>query len=291
MKIQTQKIRLEMKNEIDRIRNIYGHDSSSHAFVSLFIWKKEMGLEICIEGDAFIVKYNQRGENTWFFPCGNPNTIKRWITQIISEKNAAFYYLRQEDVIFCQGQFPQMQIEESEADTEYIYNRKEQECLVGKHFHAQKNHINRIKRDYALECKILDDDTLDDALEINRSWHGNEIGEDGLKDEYAGEQLLVNWKELGIIGVVIYVNDVPYALDAGYSLGQETFDLALAKQKEKLTGLSVFSRNQLITILPEQYSNINAEEDLGIQGLRMMKEQMRPIGKIKMYSIHKGSVK
>lgn len=44
------------KEEIEQIRRKYGHQLSSHAFDSLWIWKEKMGLTIYQETDFFMVK-------------------------------------------------------------------------------------------------------------------------------------------------------------------------------------------------------------------------------------------
>lgn len=74
------------------------------------------------------------------------------------------------------------------------------------------------------------------------------------------------------------------AIAAGYPLCEDVFDLVLVKQVECLTGLSVYARNQLVRLLPEKYKWINAEEDLGVEGLRTMKKQMKPTEILKMYN-------
>lgn len=73
------------------------------------------------------------------------------------------------------------------------------------------------------------------------------------------------------------------SVTAGYPLSEEIFDLSLSKQSRRLSGLSVYSRHALIRSLPEEYQLLNGEEDLGIAGLRQMKELMRPVSMIKMY--------
>ena len=62
----------EKREPIQRLRRQYGHQAASHAFQSLYLWEKDMGLSVELETDIFAVKTLQRGENAWFFPCGSP---------------------------------------------------------------------------------------------------------------------------------------------------------------------------------------------------------------------------
>ncbi len=283
--IQLKEPELTMKRQVDKIRKEYGHKAASHAFASLYIWKKEMGLQIHMDEQAFTVKFGLRGEHAWFFPCGETKAVKRLVKEVLAEdEEAVFYYMREQDRDLLEQDFPgQFSIRECENDTEYLYDRRQQQELKGKKFSGQRNHINRIKIDYRLDAKKLDAYVLRDVLEVNRFWERRSKEEAGLKDEQAGHLLLTNSGQLDVTGVLVRVDDEPFAIAAGYPLSEDTFDLALVKQVKCLTGLSVYTRNQLIQLLPQQYRWLNAEEDLGVEGLRTMKRQMRPADYVKMY--------
>lgn len=61
------------------------------------------------------------------------------------------------------------------------------------------------------------------------------------------------------------------------------FDISLGKQSCYITGMAEYTRHALCSFLPEKYSLVNGEEDLGIEGLRRMKQRMRPVGLLRMY--------
>ena len=50
--------------------------------------------------------------------------------------------------------------------------------------------------------------------------------------------------------------------------------------------MQFYVRRELIAVLPEQYTVINGEEDLGIPGLRRSKLLENPIGRIEMFSAY-----
>lgn len=284
--IRLQEIELSMQTQVERIRNTYGHRAASHGFASLYIWKEEMGLRIHMKEQVFILKFGLRGEHAWFYPCGEPGAVKELISEILGEdREAVFYYMREQDTAFLVREFPgRFLIRECEEDSEYLYDRWQQQDLIGKKFSGQRNHINRIKADYELCAEELNEYSLQDALKVNQCWERRSSQEAGLRDEQAGEILIEKRESLGVLGVLVRVDGKPYAIAAGYPLCEDMFDLALVKQVECLTGLSVYTRNQLIRLLPEKYKWINAEEDLGVEGLRIMKKQMKPAGLLKMYA-------
>lgn len=284
--IRIQEIELSMQAQVERIRNTYGHRAASHGFASLYIWKEEMGLRIYMKEQAFVIKFGLRGEHAWFYPCGEPGAVKELILEILGEdREAVFYYMREQDAAFLAREFPgRFFIRECEDDSEYLYDRWQQQELKGKKFAGQRNHINRIRADYELCAEKLDKHNLQDALKVNQCWERHSLQETGFRDEQAGEVLIENRDALDVLGIVVRVDGRPYAIAAGYPLCEDVFDLALVKQVECLTGLSVYARNQLIRLLPEKYKWINAEEDLGVEGLRTMKKQMKPMEILKMYT-------
>ena len=64
-------IQLEDRPIIDEIRAKTGHTLSAHAFTSLYLWQNALKLSVCLEGDAFFIRFLLRGENAWFYPCGS----------------------------------------------------------------------------------------------------------------------------------------------------------------------------------------------------------------------------
>lgn len=279
MIITTSAITLDMKEKIQNICYEYQRFSSAYTFTSLFIWQKDMKLSILLEDDFFAIKIASYGDNAWFFPCGNKDKIKTFIKKVKQKGKCKFLYADEEDLIYLQD----FEVELSSEDSEYIYSRIEQAELKGKKFSKLRNHVNRVKKDHKLEVKVIFEDDVEILKNINKRWsrHTNETS--WLEDVYATKLLLANWQYLDVYGILVYVDDLPYAFVLGYPINDHIFDISIAQQIEVLSGLSVYAKQEFIKSLPSRYKWVNAEEDLGLEGLRMMKEQMKPIFKLKMY--------
>lgn len=284
MSIQTTQITLSMRERIERIRYENGYITASHAFASLYIWKKEMGLSIYMEEGLFAVKCLWRGKNAWFFPCGSRETVRDFICRSLGEEELLFCYMRAQDIDFLNQVFPgRFQITERKCDHEYLYDRKEQQELKGKGFIAARKYIHRLEAGYKLEWKPLQPSNLTDAVSVVREWRGHSEGVDGLMDKTASATLMEHWDELEASGIIVFVNGIPGAVMAGYPIGRNMFDISLAKQNCFVPGLAEYTRHAFFSFLPGDYTLANGEEDLGIEGLRLMKQRMRPVGQIQMY--------
>ncbi|MCD8082301.1 MAG: phosphatidylglycerol lysyltransferase domain-containing protein [Clostridiales bacterium] len=272
-------ITLDMKERIESIRYQYGHNSSSHAFASLYIWKQDMGLSIFLTDSFFAVRCLWRGTNAWLFPCGEPEAIRRFLKDAMGEPDFLLCYLREEDVKFLEREFPgQFRIEETPDDHEYLYDCAEQKTLVGRKFSGIRNHIRRAQNDYALTCEPLAEENIADAIAVNHAWARQEHSPHDLADCFASELLLQKWKELDVRGILVRLDGEPFSVAAGYPLAPDVFDLCLARQKQLLGGIGIYTKHALIASLPDHFRFFNAEEDMGIEGLRKMKKQMRPCG-------------
>lgn len=168
-----------MKDTMERIRYENGHITASHAFASLFIWKKEMGLSVYLEEDLFAVKCRLRGE-THGFSRGRKRRYGTLSAGASAGRGLLFCYMRRKDAEFLEQEFPgRFCIREREADHEYIYDRKEQQELKGKEFLAARKYIHRLTAAHVLEWEPVCSGNLADAVA------GFRIGRNGQKGSAA----------------------------------------------------------------------------------------------------------
>lgn len=286
MELATRPLTLSMKTEIEGIRTEAGHKSASHAFASLYSWQREMGLSVFLEDDFFAVKCLLRGANTWFFPCGSEQAVCAFIASQLGKEQFCLCYLREEDRALLNQAFPgRFQIQERPEDAEYLYDRKAQQAMCGKGFVAARKYIHRLEAGHSVEVESLCDENAEEAAALIAGWHSHAVGQgaNGLVDTDASATLLRCRKELTVSGVLLRVDHAPAAVMAGFPLSEDTFDIAIGKQCCFLTGTAEYLRRAFCASLPAAYTLVNGEEDLGIEGLRQMKQKMRPIGQIRMY--------
>ncbi len=286
--MMTTDINLSMRHTVDAIRKQYQHHSSSHAFASLYVWRKDMDLSIVLEEDFFAVKYGLKSDNAWFFPCGNPEKIIEFIQGLLTQDRFTLSFIRQDDIALLQAHFPNVfDITANEADYEYLYNTKEEVELKGKKFARLRNDLNRLLRHHQVDSVVIDDDNLSLAMSVCDKCSTRErVNPSGISDTYAKKQLLSHYKELNALGVLTYLNGIPSAVTMGFPLDDTMFDICLSEQTERVSGLLVYARTELMKLVQDHYPIMNAEEDLGLEGLKLMKNIMRPIGFIEMYEVN-----
>ena len=273
---------------MEELRRACGSETSAHAFSSLYLWKAEMKLSLLVREDLFAVCFGRRGLNSWFFPCGSPEAVRAFAQERMGRDGppCRFYYARAEAAALLEAWFPGgFDIRRSPEDDEYIYDRREQLELKGKAFRHQRNDLHRAQEGHALGVSPVTPENAALCRQVLAGWRAqyHSRGKDGLMDVAAGETLLQNIRELGISGVLVTEGTVPVAVAAGYPLTDSVFDLCICQQVTPNPELSTFARHALFQRLGEETREINAEEDLGIEGLRGLKEGMRPSRKIEMY--------
>ena len=282
-----QTITLQHHDPIEQIRRRYGHEASSHAFLSLFLWQEEMGLELYLMSDMFAVKCKRRGENSWFFPCGREEAVIDFLRQQMAASTdpLRLCYMRQEDVELLSRVFPdRFTVNAVPEDDEYLYDREEQILLQGKDFRHQRNSLNRLKRKYELKVCEISAENLDAvAFVLERAREKRSETAGTLCSLSTDRTVLENWDKLGMNGVIVYADGKPAAITAGYLISDQMYDISLCRQAFSDPDIAVYVRHQLFMGIPQTVRLINAEEDLGQEGLRSLKQGMRPVGLLRMF--------
>lgn len=278
--MMTQEITLAHRQAVEKLRQTYGHELSSHAFASLFLWRKHMGLSLHLAESFFTVKCLGRGKNAWFFPCGDSAKKRDFIAWHLEEDDFSLCYLRDEDKAFLEECFPdRFAINEDEGASEYIYERESLEKMSGGQTASMRKQINRLQKEHELEVQMLSGETVELAWKALREGYGGTgaAGRSAPKVPDVPFEVLAFRRELGIFGVLVFVDRVMQGMALGFSLTEDTVDGCMEYANPSFRGLSYFSKRAFLLYSDRRYQYLNAEEDLGLQGLRMAKRHMGPI--------------
>ncbi len=269
----------ELKAQTDQIRAAYSHELSSHAFASLYLWRNHMGLTLYLDKLFFTVKCDVCGTNAWFFPCGEEKKKALFIERHMEETDFSLCYLRERDRTFLETHFPgKFLIREEECCAEYLYDRREYETISGGRFSNMRKQIRRLTKEHTVSVQKLGEENERLALE---TLDGNLNGSKALD---VAKDALFHRKELEMSGVLIFVDGTAQSLVMGFPLTKDTVDGCIDCSNTSIHGLSYFGKRVFFLSCGEQYRFLNAEEDLGLPGLRMMKRHMAPIRTNKIWS-------
>lgn len=285
--IETKKIDFECKEIIENVRSKNGHILSSHAFTSLYLWQGVMNLSMFVDDDFFAVRCFAPKANSWFFPCGNEQKIYNFLNKQISDKNFSLHYLRDCDVSWLEEKFPRIwNFRHDENSDEYIDDVEKYMNMQGSEFSGIRKKIRKIDKNYDIRACEITKETQRDAMFVIRSWYEQQhhIAENGIFDDRVAEIALHEREKLGVSGIVLYANNKPVSIFAGFELTKDTVDLLIVKSTlDAPAGFIYYGMLEYFKFLGGKYRYCNNEEDLGIEGIRQIKTNFCPITKTKIW--------
>lgn len=277
---QCRPVRLEDRPVIDAIRFETGHALSAHAFPSLYVWQKEMALSLYVQRDFFSVKADKWGDNTWFFPCGNEKSVRSFLQEGMDTPDFTLLYLRPCDAQWLAEQFPGVwKVRREERADEYICRISEYLAMEGGRYAELRKKLRHLEREYHVQVREITKTTLPDAYQVLRQWREilHHISEENVGDRGVSEIALEHWDQLSLFGSILYLDGQPAAFYAGFPLDGETMDVLVGKCVPDAPNYTVyFAMREFLRQHGGGYTYCNLEEDLGIPGIRMVKQKMRP---------------
>lgn len=164
---------------------------------------------------------------------------------------------------------------------DYIYLREDLATLKGKKYQSKRNHINNFNKKYEYKFVPLSEELVPECLELECKWYKanhEENDTDALKAERRSMTYALNhFSELGLIGGGICVDGQIVAFSFGAAINHDTFGVHVEKADVNYEGAYAVINKELASHLPEQYTYVNREEDLGIPGLRKAKLSYNPV--------------
>ena len=169
--------------------------------------------------------------------------------------------------------------ESDRALEDYVYSADDLRNLAGRRYQPKRNHINRFTSEYPdYRYEELTPDRFGECMALEREWRKAHEGHTSelCAEQRAMQRAFEHFEELGLIGGCIYVGDRLAAFTYGSAVNDHTFDTHVEKADTEFDGAFTVINKLFAQHLPERFTLINREEDLGLDGLRQAKLSYHP---------------
>ncbi len=253
-------------------------------FTNMLLWGESRNHLVAeVEGHLITSFQKREEEQLWYPPVGpDPALIIRHILKPAD----GFHYLYVDEKTAMQLQ-SELPVQEEPNRFDYIYDLSALRSLYGSPYLKKRNFINRCNT-YSPEVVRLDASMADEAEDLMERWRASRDrpGENSILDEVSSFRLaLEHFDELELIGVALRINGRMEAFALGAPVSTTMFVEHFEKASEEVPGLYPTVLHELVKILPENFIELNKEEDLGIPGQKIAKESWHPSRMVKKYSI------
>ncbi|MBQ4527592.1 MAG: DUF2156 domain-containing protein [Clostridia bacterium] len=171
-----------------------------------------------------------------------------------------------------------------EGAFDYVYDINDLADLKGKKYHSKRNHLNRFYEAYPdWKTEPLSESNADAVSDMVNKWYEEKIADNPNSDfhmeKVALEKALSKYEQIGLEGLVLYVNDEVAAFTMGSFLSEEMIDIHFEKARSDVQGAYAAINCEFAKFLRCKYPNLkylNREEDMGLEGLRKAKRSYKP---------------
>ena len=263
-------------------------------FSNLHCWSNFYGTEFTVEDGRLFFRYRYNNEYVYFIPTCNENNdepLYKLLQEAINTQKP--FSLLCLDAAVCEAFnsiAPNCFTWTVNRDmSEYLYLRNDLENLTGKKFQSKRNHINHFLRNFPdYEYLALTPDIISECMALEHQWRKNAEEHEPLKKvaesieaEYNALKCAFNhFAELDLTGAAIRINGKIVAFTFGAPINDEVFDICVEKADATTIGSYAMINQQFAHRLPQSFTYINREEDLGIPGLRTAKLSYNPVALI-----------
>jgi len=284
-------ISLGLKDEMHPRLCLTPDGVSEFTFAALYIYRHRYQYRISkLEDKTLIISGVQpkRGGNTdakkfFMTPCASPG---RGILGELFKTHDYWKNIPESVLISKKSRLEEWGIEfiEDRNNFDYLYLRTDLADLRGKKYHKKRNLVSQFLKLYAHEQKPLAPELAPDAMAVLEHWRAHKG--DGEDTDYAEcREALEYFGELNMKGLLVYIDGKP----AGWCIGEpiargSSFVVHFEKGIEGCKGVYQFLNMAFAASLPDQFTHINREQDLGDEGLRQAKMTYRPSGFVRKYT-------
>lgn len=279
------RVALSDKARVEEYLRLSNFRGCEYTFGNMLLWGAHFNTMIAFE-DGLCFEKTGSGSNTMFvYPFGS-GTTEAAVTNILeyTERNCLPCVICANESVkesIC-DKFPAATAQPYRDFCDYVYLADDLENLVGKKYHAKRNHLNRFyENDWSFEP--LSEKNIEECLAMNELWREENVTDDS-EDAHSKtveldvvKRSLELFNELGYIGGVLRVNGEVQAFTFGERSAEDTFVVHVEKALRKYQGAYAAINREFVRSLGGKYTYIDREEDTGSENLRKAKMSYNPI--------------
>jgi uncharacterized protein len=179
-------------------------------------------------------------------------------------------------------------VEDDRANWDYVYQVSELARLEGRHFDGKRSFVRQALASHQCEYHRITPENVSDCLALETNWCNLRHCEldPGLEAEQRAIAVCFeNWAQFALIGGAVVVDGRIEAFAIGERLNPNTAVVHFEKANPEMRGMyqlinQWFCQNEL-----SEYTYVNREQDLGIEGLRKAKESYHPHHMVRKFTV------
>ncbi len=280
-------------DDLDRIypyTSAYGEGSCQHSPVSMFSLSEKYGDMVCIrDGFLYTVRSCLCDEQyrVYLAPLGGGDR-KAAFARVLDDaashgRKAKFVSLTQTAAAFLGEAFPdRFEIAESRDLAEYLCRTESTATFSGGKLIRRRREVHTFWHAYGDRATVMGIEPKDfpEILAFARKWlQSNEEGHDmhALRIEARMiEKQIGNFENLRLSGVVLRIDGEVEGFSYGTKLSAKVFDGLVEKANKEIPHIGKVLRQEATKQCAMDCEYVNMEEDVGIPGLRVLKESYHP---------------
>ncbi len=288
-------IRLEDAEWMRPLLEKAGAKSCEASFGNMFAWAPTYSSEIARVGDRIIMKISSHiGEcpASFLYPVGTGDAkpAVEAILEYFNDCRCCFrmYGLEEQEKEALEAAFPgKFHLDAHREHSDYVYLVSDLIELAGKKYHQKRNHL---KKFYELNWSFepITEATVEECLAFNEKWceEKRALGMDGVDEEQiAVERCLRNMEKIGCFGGILRVDGNLAAFTVAERLNDDTVVIHFEKADASVPGAYPAINREFLANMCREYTYVNREDDLGIEGLRKAKLSYHPVELVVKYGV------
>lgn len=277
-----EKINLKHKEILSKRFHEISEPLSEYTFANIFLFRETHDYEISIVGEPVIRGRTYDGK-TYIQPV---NSLEQYTKEQLLElqQNAEFFFPISEQSLLALDQ-SEIEFASDDADSDYIYTREKMATYAGRKLHKKRNLLKQFLSEYESFSRPICSEVKSDALLVLEKWQEQADLPKEETDYNACYEALFHCKELGLCGEIYYADGAPCGFILGEELNDETYVMHFAKGLVGYKGVYQYLFNAFAKHLPEKYTYINFEQDMGKELLRASKRSYLPDLLLKKYRV------
>lgn len=267
------RITLEDKPAFDRYLTAYPQRICDIPFGGIFAWNSVLPHYFCEFENHLIVAFVNRDQELKFLQPIGPTPGKILIFLAQSYEITSWVRI-DHDIVASLPSISRYLFLDDRSQWDYIHFLPELRALEGRKWHSKRRCIQQC-RAYNPVVRPLEESMFEACTELSRLWLLNKQASNDA-DTVSLATALRHFKTLQLSGIAVFIQGKLEAFAVGETLNPTTYLAHFLKANREYKGLFQYTFHELAKAIPESFTFLNQEQDLGMEGIRQAKELWYP---------------